>query len=451
MMVVNIGRGSVVVNNPTQAVIDSLRRFRRADDGSGEYEELYAIGGHDGALFTMPGFAKRISDIGGIVRDRRAPMPDPDIAAALNGLPDVLSGCVSSALSANGGVVSVPDVIDGAEFAAALLRAYPRDGLMLRTTPLSVVAAKDARAMAKRLKELLPEREIGVSSKRACADSDDIIVVSYGDLEDVPPHFIGILIGCDLSDVDVFKWTTPISSIRNSARWGIYSTPEGGSQIDMATEGLFGPVVSSLTHSDAVQAGAAAPVTVCWLPAPHPMAYMGSAPQSALEKIAMYDNAQFMHMCSRIMDVAGEGPGCLLVTDNMHMLKRAALCSKGVVEIHKKIAMNVRKAMLADIAAGSVRRAVVAYDCMESGMGVVISAMCGNSVAIPWRVSAGNDRTFMVDFSHDWDLHNGRPGRLKLNDENRKRRYGALGFSQMSLSCIDELPFMGANNPTKGG
>ena len=63
---------------------------------------------------------------------------------------------------------------------------------------------------------------------------------------------------------------------------------------------------------------------------------------------------------------------------------------------------------------------------------------------IPWGAKtkeAPDRKLYMVDFRHDWDVHNGRPGRLARNDDARKLRYRELGFSQI-LCDIEELPFL---------
>ena len=62
--------------------------------------------------------------------------------------------------------------------------------------------------------------------------------------------------------------------------------------------------------------------------------------------------------------------------------------------------------------------------------------------SIPWRhLTKPGEKTYLVDFRHDWDRHNGRPGRLALNDAARMRRYMDMGFTQMSVSNAAQLPF----------
>ena len=98
---------------------------------------------------------------------------------------------------------------------------------------------------------------------------------------------------------------------------------------------------------------------------------------------------------------------------------------------------------------GMIRRAVVTYDVpLASSLGVMILASCqGRSIAakrIPWRKKTSErDRAFIIDFDHSWDMHNGRPGHLARNDNARVARYQELGFRQISLDSVNQLPFIG--------
>lgn len=453
--VVHVGRGSIVVERPPKELLVELRRFHRMEDGSGLYEELYSLSMSGDTLVTMPGFADRVKRICGRMKvlDERVPMPDPDIDAALNGIDTAWHEVVRKAIASEGGVVAVPEILGFEQIAAAILRAYKRDELVERGTPLSMIAARDreaARRITLALRALLPERDIGMASSGSYTDSDDVIVVPYGVMDDVPCHLAGVFIGDDIPGMDFVGRAEAISSIRNAGRWGVYVTSAGGCPgIDMAVEGLFGPVSVQATYADAVNAGIGVPITVCWLECPRPKCSLGSAPFNVLEATAMQRNAAFVETVSRIVEGVSPDVGCLVCTDPPAMMR---LVSKipGVVEVSRNITAKERRLRLDEIASGTIRKAVVSYGAfpLETDHGVMVVATCGGGdVAgwrIPWRrLSRQGERTYLVDFSHPWDYHNGRPGRLARNDDARVRRYREMGFSQIVVEDAGHLPFLG--------
>ena len=141
---IHISRGSIVVTDPPRDLMESLRRFRRDDSGEGEYENLFTMSEDGKRLVTMPGFASRVIRIAGKgytrIYDGRLPMPPANCEAAMEGLHECWSNVVHGALKAEGGVISIPDVFGNVNMVAAILRAYPRDALIDRGTPLSIIA-----------------------------------------------------------------------------------------------------------------------------------------------------------------------------------------------------------------------------------------------------------------------------------------------------------------------
>lgn len=81
---------------------------------------------------------------------------------------------------------------------------------------------------------------------------------------------------------------------------------------------------------------------------------------------------------------------------------------------------------------------------------IVVNASGGGSeiVAkqIPGRASRrsdGKDMAYVVDFVHEWDVdENGKNGPLLSSDMSRRRSYRELGFEQITVDTIDDLPFM---------
>ena len=426
------------------------------DDGSGEYEELYSLSMNGDTLVTMPGFAERVKRICGCGRmkllDERVPMPDPDVKAAIGVVAPAWHEVIRKAIASEGGVVAIPEILGFEQVAAAVMRAYPRDELVNRGTPLCVVATRDreaARRTTLALRSILPDRDVGMASSGSYTDSDDVIVVPYGSMDDVPCHLAGVFIGDDIPGVDFIGRAEAISSVRNAGRWGLYVTSAGGCQgIDMAVEGLFGPVSVQATYADAVNAGIGVPITVCWLECPRPRCSLGSAPFNVLEATAMQQNAAFVELVSRIVSGVSPDIGCLVCTEPLAMMKKLAQIP-GIVEVGRKTSAKERRLRLDEIAAGTIRKAVISGSFpLEANHGVMVVATCGGGdVAgwrIPWRrLSRQGERTYLVDFSHPWDYHNGRPGRLARNDDARVRRYREMGFSQIVVEDAEHLPFLG--------
>lgn len=187
-MTVHLGRGAVIVETPTRGLCEGLRQFVHRKDG-GEYEDVYTLSEDGKTLITLPGFANRVKGLcapNSRILDERIPMPDPLLDAATVGC-DVWKDAVCRAVCACGGVVSVPHIFGTAEMAAAILRAFPRERLRDRGTPLSVIAAKDgpdARRLADDLSRILPEREIDFITARRCSTSEDVIVAPYDAMGD---------------------------------------------------------------------------------------------------------------------------------------------------------------------------------------------------------------------------------------------------------------------------
>lgn len=454
MSAIHIGRGSLIVSDPPRSLMELLRRFHRNDSGEGEYEDLFRMSEDGRNLVTMPGFANRAIRLAERdwtrIYDERVPMPKADCAAAMEGLHECWSNVVHSALKAEGGVISIPDVFGNVNMVAAILRAYPREALIDRGTPISIVVFRD-REYAKRemrtLREMLPDRDIGLFVSGTYTDSDDVVVTTYASLKEAPCWQTGIFVACDLSSGELQEWVEGISALRNAARWGICRTPLGGAiDVGIVAEGLFGPACASASYADAVAGGFAAPVVVCWLRAPK--IELGSLPRDVLLATAVQDEG----FCRMVSDIIRRTPGelgCICCADSRALGERlAGMSGDDVVFVHRRTPAKVREAVVRDISSGTIRRAVCSeLDMPQSNHGVEVLATCRGDAAalrIPGRPSRGpNDRSYVVTFCHDWDMHNGRPGYLARNDEVRKRRFQELGIRQMFFESVEQLPFIG--------
>ena len=456
MSTVHLGRGSVVVEEPTDRLMSGLRRFKRNPDGSGEYEDVFTLSQSGDTLVTLPGFADRVLSLleNPKVIKEKSPMPKPDWDSALSGIDPVWHEVVKKAIRAGGGVIGIPEVLGTVEMAAALIRAWPRDHLVERGTPLAVIAAKDreaGRRIALALRKILPDRDIGISSSGSYTDSDDVIVTTYGSMDEVPLCVAGLFIGDDMPGVDFVSRAENVSMLRNAARYGFYVTAAGGCPgYGMDVEGLFGNLVASATYADAIKGGVGVPVTVCWLPSPRPKMSLGSADVRVLEAMAMQNNPEFVDMVAHIVREVSPDVGCLVSASNLALIKRVKEKMPELVECHRRLPAKGRRVILEDISIGTVRKAIVSYGCfpLVTSHDVMIVANCGGAdVAgerIPWRKKTHDgEKTYMVDFRHAWDVHNGRSGRLALNDEARTRRYKELGFNQILVSDVAQLPFIG--------
>ena len=451
-MKITLGRGSIVAEDPQPLLMDGLKRFVHRS-GGGEYEDLFTLSNEGKILVTLPGFASRVKRLCKEARvvDGRMPMPEPDVGAAVLGN-ETWKDVIERAVCSFGGVVSVPDILGEEAMAASILRAFPRESLLERGTPLSVIAVKDgasARKVAGVLTELLPGREIGVTATSRYTDSEDIIIAPYDAMFDVQVQYAGVFIGTDLTGGHFTSRARNVSSIRSAARWGILSTSFGGdTEIGMDVEGLFGPVVASASYADSVNAGIGTPISVVWIPSPRPACYTGSAPIQVLSCSAMQNNADFIRLIADMVQSVDNETGCILCTENNVLAERVKSLLPSVVEISRKTPAKEKKAAICDIAGGTIRKAIVSSGCFPRYIShgvMVVANCCGVEMSgwnIPWRhLTRPGKKTWLVDFRHDWDRHNCRPGRLALNDESRMRRYREMGFSQMSVNDVSQLPF----------
>lgn len=447
-MKARLGRGAIIVEAPSQRLMDGLRRFVHKSTG-GEYENLYTLYGDGKILAAPPGLASRVKSLCDSIVDERLPMPHPEVSSLGCGCWDDV---LRKAVFACGGIVSVPDILGVSGMAAGILKAFSREPLMERGTPLSVVATKDstsARMIAHELSERLPGREVGFTATNRYTDSEDIIVAPYDALYDVQVQYAGVFIGDDPLGGNLTSRAKAVSAIRSAARWGILSTSFGGDvDIGIEAECLFGPLVASASYADAVKAGMGVPISVVWIPGPRPPGYLGSAPEKVLAEAAMQRNDSFVKLLADIMRHVDNDMGCILCVEDLVLAERLRSLLPDVVNLNRTLPKKETAAMLGDIAGGTIRKAIVSSGCFpkRTSHGVMIVANCGGGCMsgwnIPWRhLTRPGEKTWLVDFRHDWDRHNGRPGRLALNDEARMRRYREMGFSQMTVESAAQLPF----------
>jgi superfamily II DNA or RNA helicase len=90
---------------------------------------------------------------------------------------------------------------------------------------------------------------------------------------------------------------------------------------------------------------------------------------------------------------------------------------------------------------------------------VVVNAGGGGSDIVARQIPGRESRNigevkpqaYLVDFVHEWDTvtdKNGRPrpGPILKDDKSREKSYSDLGFTQVWVDTLDELPFLKDKN-----
>lgn len=445
--VIRLGRGSIVVERPDEQIKKTLKRFRH---DTGEYEDLFSLSSNGQVLATMPGFASRLQGLG-LVIDGRMRMPEPDLAAMAKGMSPAWNDVVAKAVKAGGGIIEIPGDLWVCDVVEAILRAYPRNRLLDRGTPMCVVAAensKSCRALAEGIQKRVPQREVGIMTSSG-TDVEDVVVATYRNIRDIRMDTVGLFIGTGITPgFATFDRVGNISGIRNAARFGILENGMSVAQ-DIAVEGLFGPTVAAMTHAEAIRLGEAMPVTVCWLPCKRPNTNLGSTDPRLLEALSLQENPAVVDMVAKIAMETPDELGCLVLAETNAMAKRVRVKAPDLLTITHGGDIHARRNKfdgMKEVVAGNARKALLVSAVPKSAehrVAVVANCHTAELKWFPWRKKNGADKAYIVDFLHDWDVHNGRPGYLARNDEARKMLYRQMGFSQMTVGKVDELPFIG--------
>ena len=462
MTTIKLGWGSLEVKDPPDFLADKLRIFRRAVDGRGRYQELSWMS--DGTLVTLPGFAKRVlSMCDGRVFDKRRPLPEPDMDAALDGLRDYQVPVVKDLIAARGGVASLPMAFGKTHVIAAVIKAFPHEEMVVRDTPLVVVVEPSVELVTQtydKLGAIIPGRTVGKLTGRSTVETDDILVTTYESLKNVDLDSIGILIAdevhCSASKVRADL----ISRVRNAARWGMSATPTGRFDgADLLVEGMFGPIAARRTYDDMVKDGILAPIEVIWLPAPKP-AFISEGSYPDLVASVTRKNAAFVEMVAKLLERIPDDMKTICFTEHVKLMAEIAKIAPDIPYVHGE-SSNVLKLTKADrdqrrkqLESGEIKKILSSYVWKEGvdipDLSVVISTSCGGSEIaasqIPGRLARlteGKAKGWLIDFGHRWDMaRNGHPGRLLLNDRARMNRYRELQFDQTFVNSIDEVPFI---------
>ena len=156
----------------------------------------------------------------------------------------------------------------------AICNAYSHEKLMLRGTPTIVVAVPDKDVTRKNyedLKELLPDRRVGLVMSGSNIVSDDIQVITLDSLHKLSPDDVGVVIVDEMHTASADSRSDKLLAFTKARFWGVSATPDGRYDgKDRVAEGIFGPVVATFSYQDGVKAGCLVPLKVLWLDAPEP-------------------------------------------------------------------------------------------------------------------------------------------------------------------------------------
>lgn len=463
----------------------------------GEYRQLYSIadiineqtGQMTSKLTTMPGFVHKIKTIlraaGCSYRivDERTPAPQPDFKAAFQGLRDYQYEGVYKSLMAGGGVYSAPTGYGKTHVIAAHINAFSHDELCARNTPTVVVAAPEKDITAKDfddLVELLPDREVGiVMSGRKKVFSEDVQVITLNSLHNLPANEIGVLIIDEVHTAASEKRADTIMGARKALRWGVSATPDGRYDgRDLVTEGLFGPVVYHYSYAQGIKDGALVPIQVYWLPVPEPPigldTYLDYKTHAGKYRNGVDRNASHNTLVSSILNRVPESYQAMCIMRHLDQMDKIVPDCPGVKIVHAETSQeNLNKRRYHNLAPVSSKDRRATYKAMADNklnkvlstyiykqgvnfpeLEVIINAGGGGSdliaKQIPGRESRKVDEkscAYLIDFWHSWDTY--RDGRERLrygpvlrDDRSREKAYTSLGFKQVWLNSIDEIPFL---------
>lgn len=481
---------------------------------TGEYRELYSISGHitpdnrfEQRLVTLPGFLCRVKNLlraqgyEYTIVDKRTPNPNPDYAKAFEGLRDYQCACTYAALASGGGIIACPTGWGKTHIIASIIKAYSHDELCMRNTPKVVVATPEQDITRKDfndLVKLLPDREIGLVMTGSKHFSDDVQVITLQSLPLLDCDDIGIFIVDEVHTAASEKRMEVIMSARRALKWGVSATPAGRFDgRDLVTEGLFGPLVYQRTYAEGVADGALVPIKVYWVKAPVPEHvrnlhcassmglenYMKFKTRSGKYRNGVDRNDEYNQIVAQLLTKIPPELQTLCILQHLDHMDKMVYHCPGIKTVHaEESADNLRKKGCNNLLPVPKKDRRQTYDDMNSGtcrkivstyvykqgvnfpqLTVVVNAGGGGSdiVAkqIPGResrnIGEGKPNAFLVDFVHEWDTltdKNGRvrPGPILKDDKSREKAYTDLGFDQVWLDTIDELPFLKANNGPTG-
>lgn len=504
--VIELGDGyvSVTMDSVPETLKKRLRYWKRTMGDwvpgkgrsiSGENVDLFKIektvlpdGRCMDLLTALPGFANRVIRVlqaegfQASISDRRTKIPAVQLAAAMQGLRDYQMEIVYKALMSGGGVVAASTGAGKTCMAAAIIRGYSHDDMVNRGTPVSVMTCTDkdiARKNWQDLKSWLPDRDVGLIMSGVNQPSQDIQVITTDSLHRIDPDQIGIMIVDEVHTVATEKRAAKILAARKALRWGLSATPEGRFDGgDLLTEGIVGPVICEFSYKDGVASGALVPITVYWVEMPEPdcgmrifsglrtrdACYRHAVVKSKIQNTATVEILKriptemqslcIMQQTAQMNELVGMYPGIRYI----HAKTQDSELSDAGQNNLLGISTSDRKKIYDDFAAGRIRQ-ILSTMVYRQGVNfpelqvIVCPSGGGSDIAagqIPGRGSRridGKDQAYLIDFWHSWDLRTNEEGKTKSgfilrDDEKRRAKYHELGFNQIRVKDISEIPFL---------
>ena len=477
-----------------RSIIYDERTHKRATTGSYKalYTEEVVLNAQNQLIhqvYTMPGFASRIAKLlqeeGYAVSyiDNRTPPPPYDLEKAMVGLREYQLETLYNAVVSGGGIISAPCGFGKTRIIKAIIHAFPRDQLIYRNTPLSVVVAADMDICRKNYNDIVDlfgkEREVGLVMTGEKTYSDDIQVITFDSLHKINPMDIGLLLVDEVHTAGTGKRTDMIMAAAKALKWGVSATPtgrfDGG---DLVTEGLFGPIVYSSTYAEGITNGALVPIKVCWVKAPEPVigveAYNRYKTRLGKYNNGVEKNKDFSKEIVRLMQAIPDKYQTLCIMPHLQQMNELCAIDRDIKIVHGEqsadklkenryhdlypISKKDRKDLYDQMSDGTIRKMLSTYVYKQGvdfpQLTVMICAGGGGSEIIagqiPGRASRagleGKDCAYIVDFIHEWDTYekNGKVGAgpILKDDKSRSKVYKQLGFEQLTFDTIDDLPFL---------
>lgn len=338
----------------------------------------------------------------------------------------------------------------------------------------------------KQAKELTVLSRIKTSGSSATVlNVTDLSPVKVYDIEVEDSHCFyanGLLVhNCHMAATE--KRIDMIMAATKAMKWGVSATPlgryDGG---DLMTEGLFGPIVYESTYQQGVVDGALVPIIVYWIEAPEPTIgvdnYLRYKTRLGKYNHGVEKNKALNGEVMRLMRLIPEKLQTLCIMPHMQQMNELRFFDKDMKIIHGETsADNLKESRYHDLYPVSKKDRQEIYDQMFTGtirkllatyvykqgvnfpqLTVMICPGGGGSAIvagqIPGRASRagveGKDKSYIIDFVHSWDTYdvNGKakPGPILKDDKARAKVYRELGFEQITLKSIDDLPFLKGSN-----
>jgi len=439
-------------------------------------------------LSTLPGFAWRImewfrqSGIDFSVVDLRTRMPEIRWDRVMQGLRPYQMEIVYKALMSCGGIIAASTGSGKTRMAAALIKAFDPNDMANRQTPTFVMTCTDkdiARKNWQDLRAYFPDRSVGLIMSGVSRPSQDIQVVTTDSLHRVDPNDIGVMIVDEVHTVATEARAAKILAASKAAKWGLSATPDGRFDGgDLLTEGLVGPVICEFTYRDGVAAGALVPITVYWVEMPEPECglrqFAALKTRDACYRRAVTLSRQQNGMAVEILKRIPTEMQSLCIMQQTAQMNEIVGMYPGIRYVHAKtrdselsdagqnnllgISPSERKKIYDGMASGEIRK-VLSTMVFKQGVNfpdlqvIVCPGGGGSDIAagqIPGRGSRkidGKDHAYMIDFWHPWDVRldskgKARSGFVLHDDEKRRAKYHELGFEQIQVQSLSEVPFL---------